>query len=141
MPKSYTSEMTDQEWEIIRPLIPAAKEGGRNRAVNIRKIVDAIFYVSKGGIQWRMLPKDFPPMGTVYGYFAQWKRDGAWEKIHDKLRQITRVIEGKESEPTAGSIESQSTRTTEEANNRGFDAGEKTREESGILSLIHWDYY
>ena len=128
MPKAYPSDMTDQEWEIIRSLIPAAKRGGRHRSVNIRKIVDAIFYVTRGGIQWAMLPKDFPPMSTVYWYFAQWKRDGTIEKIHDKLRQIVRVTENKEPEPTAGSIDSQSSKTTEEARrSKGFDAGKKNK--------------
>jgi len=106
-------------------LIPAAKKGGRHRSVNIRKVVDAIFYVNKGGIQWDMLPKDFPPKGTVYWYFSQWKKDGTLEKIHDKLRKIVRVTEGKEPEPTAGIIDSQSVKTSEEAKNRGFDAGGK----------------
>ena len=128
MPKSYPSDMTDQEWEIIRSLIPAAKRGGRHRSVNIRKIVDAIFYVTRGGIQWAMLPKDFPPMSTVYWYFAQWKRDGTIEKMHDKLRQIVRVTENKRPEPTAGSIDSQSSKTTEEARSiRGFDTGKKNK--------------
>jgi transposase len=126
MLKSYPSDMTDQEWEIIRPLIPAAKKGGRHRSVNIRKVVDAINYVVRGGIQWAMLPKDFPPVGTVYWYFSQWKRDGTIEKIHDKLRQIVRVTESKLPEPTAGIIDSQSAKTTEEARvNKGFDAGKK----------------
>src|SRR6266404_760284 len=128
MPKSYPSDMTDQEWEIIRSLIPAAKRGGRHRSVNIRKVVDAIFYVTRGGIQWAMLPKDFPPMSTVYWYFAQWKRDGTIEKIHDKLRKIVRITENKKPEPTAGSIDSQSSKTTEEARSiKGFDAGKKIK--------------
>ena len=128
MPKTYPSDMTDQEWEIIKPLIPAAKKGGRHRSVNIRKVMDAIFYVTRGGIQWEMLPKDFPPVGTVYWYFAQWKRDGTIEKIHDKLRKIVRVINNKKPEPTAGVIDSQSTKTTEEARTiKGFDAGKKNK--------------
>ena len=128
MPKSYPSDMTDQEWEIIAPLIPAAKRGGRHRSVNIRKIVDAIFYVVRGGIQWEMLPNDFPPKSTVYWYFAQWKKDGTLEKIHDKLRKITRIASEKKPEPTAGIIDSQSTKTTEEArSHKGFDAGKKNK--------------
>ena len=126
MPKTYPSDMTDQEWEIIRPLIPAAKKGGRKRTVNIRNVLDAIFYVTRGGIQWAMLPNNFPPMSTVYWYFAQWKRDGTIEKIHDKLRKIVRVTEEKEAEPTAGIIDSQSSKTTEEIRgNKGFDGGKK----------------
>ena len=128
MPKSYPSDMTDQEWEIISPLIPAAKKGGRKRTVNIRNVVDAIFYVVKGGIQWEMLPKDFPPKSTVYWYFAQWKKDGTIEKIHDKLRKITRVANERKPEPTAGIIDSQSIKTTEEArSHKGFDAGKKNK--------------
>ena len=128
MSKSYPSDMTDQEWEIIRPLIPAAKRGGRHRSVNIRKVVDAIFYVVRGGIQWEMLPNDFPPKSTVYWYFAQWKKDGTLEKIHDKLRKIIRITEEKKTEPTAGMIDSQSTKTTEEARSlKGFDAGKKNK--------------
>ena len=127
MPKSYPSDMTDQEWAIIEPLIPAAKQGGRHRSVDIRRVLDAIFYVTKGGIQWAMLPKDFPPVGTVYWYFAQWKRDGTLEKIHDRLRKIVRVIENKKPEPTAGVIDSQSVKTSEEAETRGFDAGKKNK--------------
>jgi putative transposase len=128
MPKSYPSDMTDQEWEIIKPLIPAAKKGGRRRSVDIRKILNAIFYINKGGIQWAMLPKDFPPMSTVYWYFARWKREGTIEKIHDKLRKIVRVTEAKKPEPTAGIIDSQSSKTTEEARSiKGFDAGKKNK--------------
>ena len=128
MPKSYPSDMTDHEWKIVEPLIPAAKHGGRKRTVNIRNVLNAIFYVTKGGIQWEMLPKDFPPMSTVYWYFAQWKRDGTIEKIHDKLRKIIRITENKKPEPTAGSIDSQSNKTTEEArSSKGFDAGKKNK--------------
>lgn len=127
MSKTYPTDTTDQEWEIISPLVPAAKKGGRKRSVNIRRVLDAIFYVTKGGIQWEMLPKDFPPSGTVYWYFAQWKKDGTFEKIHDKLRQIVRVTEDKEPEPTAGIIDSQSVKSTEEASTRGYDAGKKNK--------------
>jgi transposase len=129
MPNSYPSDMTDQEWEIIHPLIPAAKKGGRHRSVNIRKVMDAIFYVVKGGVQWRMLPKDFPSYGTVYWYFSQWKKDGTLEKIHDQLRKIVRVTEDKEPEPTAGIIDSQSVKSAEEAESRGYDAGKKNKRE------------
>ncbi len=99
MPQSYPMDMTESEWESIRRLIPAAKTGGRKRSINIRNVLDAIFYVTRGAIQWAMLPKDFPPVGTVYWYCAQWKRAGTIEKIHDKLRKIVRVTEDKKAEP------------------------------------------
>ena len=125
MPKSYPSDMTDEEWEVIRPLIPQAKKGGRPRSVQMCSILNAIFYVVKGGIQWRMLPKEFPPMGTVYWYFSLWKKDGTIEKIHDKLRKITRVTADKKPDATAGIIDSQSVKAAEEAEKPGYDAGKK----------------
>jgi len=130
MPKSYPSDLTDLEWQIIEPLVPKprTKKGGRPREVNIRKVLDAIFYVLKGGITWRMLPKDFPSSGTVYYYFRLWKNDGNIEKIHDKLRSIARVQADRKPRATVGIIDSQSVKATEEANEgKGYDAGKKNK--------------
>ncbi len=113
---NYDTDLTDNQWAIIEPLIPAAKtgkKGGRKREVNVREVVNAIFYLLKTGCPWRFLPKDFPPSGTVYTYFNNWKKDNTWKTIHNTLRDKVRVKAGKKKQPTAGIIDSQSVKTTE----------------------------
>jgi putative transposase len=111
--KAYDSDLTDKQWEIIAPLIPPAKPGGRKRTVNIREVISAIIYVLRSGCVWRLLPNDFPKWQAVYYYFSLWKKDGTWKKIHDEIRGQVRVKVGKKKEPTAGVIDSQSVKTTE----------------------------
>lgn len=124
---AYPSDLTDVEWEIIRKEVPKARRGGRKRSVNVREILNAIFYVLDNGTKWRSLPHDYPAWQTVYWYFAQWSSDGTIEKIHRKLRKITRVIAGKKPEETVAIIDSQSVKTTEDAHSNGFDAGKKNK--------------
>ena len=88
--KPYPSDLSDAEWLILKPLIPQAKRGGRIRRVNMREIVNAIYYVLRSGCAWRMLPHDFPPWQTVYGYFNTWRREGVWETMNDALRGCVR---------------------------------------------------
>ena len=109
--ESYPTDLTDKQWEIIAPLIPPAKPGGRERETDIREIINAIFYLLKSGCQWRMLPQDFPKWQTVYDYFRKWKKNGTWKKIHDKLRDKVRLKSGKKKQPTAGIIDSQTVKT------------------------------
>lgn len=109
--KSYETDVTDGQWAIIAPLIPKAKPGGRPREVDMREIINAIFYLLKSGCTWRMLPNDFPEWKIVYHYFSIWKKDGTWKKIHDKLRDKVRLKAGKKKQPTAGIIDSQSVKT------------------------------
>ena len=113
--KFYPSDLTDAQWKVIKPLLPAQKPRGRKRQVNLRQILNAIFYVLHTGCQWDYLPHDFPPQDTVYGYFRQWKNDGTWTQVHDALRGQVRVAAGKEATPSAGIVDSQSVKTTEEA--------------------------
>jgi putative transposase len=97
----------------LAPLIPVAKPGGRPRTTDMREVVNAIFYVLRGGCQWRMLPKEFPPHQTVYHYCWTWRRTGVWERRHDTLRGDLREASGRTREPSAGIIESQTVKTTE----------------------------
>lgn len=111
--KPYPSDLTDKQWIILEPLIPSPGKGGRKREVNIRDVIDGIFYILKSGCEWRMLPHDFPKWQLVYHYFSVWKDDGTWKRIHDALREKVRQKEGKKSEPSAGIIDSQSVKTTQ----------------------------
>ena len=126
-----SSSITDAQWSIIEPLLPAPGntrgKGGRSEKHPRRRVLDAIFYLVRGGIAWRQLPGEFPPAMTVYDTFRRWIRDGAWIRVHDALRDLVRVHEGRYPQPTAAIIDSQSLRgaDTVPRSSRGFDAGKK----------------
>ena len=113
--QKYSTDMTDRQWEILKPLMPKPKKGGRPRKVDIREVINAIFYITKTGCQWRLLPNDFPKWKTVYDYFRTWKLDGTWKSIHDQLRDKTRKKAERKKNPTAGIIDSQSVKTTKKS--------------------------
>lgn len=110
--EAYPSDLSDEEWEILEPYIPDAEPGGRPREHPMREILNAIFYVLKSGCQWRMLPHDFPPHGTVYHYFNEWRKDGTWERLNAALRGELREEMGRNREPSGAIADSQSVKTT-----------------------------
>ena len=121
----YTSDLTDAEWALIARKMPPRRRLGRPREVNLREIVQAIFYILSSGCQWRALPKEFPPYSTVQGYFYAWRDTGRWQEIVEALVRKARRKLGRKPRPTAAVIDSQTASTTEAGGPRGFDAGKR----------------
>jgi putative transposase len=122
----YPSDVTDEEWEILEPLIPGEKPEGRPQEIKRREIVNAILYVLRGGCPWRMIPHDLPRWFTAYWYFRRWKQQGIWEQVNAALRRELRVQMGREAEPSAAILDSQSIKTSSvRGDERGYDAGKK----------------
>jgi putative transposase len=125
---AYTTDLTDQQWSVIEPLLPKAKSGGRPRTTDLRRVVDAISYLVKTRCHWRMLPSDFPPWRTVYEYFVQWRSTGTLRKIQQLLTKKVRRSEGKKSLPTIAILDSQSVKTGKMVSeDKGFDGGKRVK--------------
>lgn len=123
----YESDLTDKEWRVIEPHLPAAKPKGRPRAWPMRDIVNGIFYVMRAGCPWRLVPSDLPPWETVYRWFAAWRDEGRFEAINHALVIVDRERVGRDASPTGAIIDSQSVKTTEAGGPRGYDAGKKIK--------------
>jgi len=138
MSQRYPTDLTDTEWMVLTPLIPAAKPGGRPRTTDMRVVVNAIFYVLRGGCQWRLLPKELPPYQTVYHYFRTWRCAGVWERMHDSLRGDLREASGRTQESSAGIIESQTVKTTEKGGAAALTAASASAAASAPSSSMSW---
>lgn len=134
----YPSDLTDAEWALVEPLIPPAKHGGRHREVNIREILNGIFYVLSTGCQWQALPKDLPPKSTAHNYFTLWDWDGTLERIHHALYVALREKEGREASPSAAVIDSQSAKAAQKGGRRSIRRGSTRARRSRAASATSW---
>jgi putative transposase len=132
MRAAYPSDLSDAEWDILKPLIPAARQDVRPRKYEMREIINGVRYLQRSGCAWRMLPHDFPPYRAVFYYFRQWRKDGTWERIHDALYRQLRLQIGRQAEASAGSVDSQSVKTTEKGGSRAMTGLSISRDANAI---------
>src|ERR1700732_1486848 len=123
----YDTDLTDAAWAWVAPVLPAARPGGRPRTTNLRAVLNAIFYLLRTGCQWRLLPREFPPCGTVYHYFQAWQNSGVWVHLHRVLYEQARRHAGRAACPSVVIMDGQSVKTTERGGARGFDAHKRVK--------------
>ena len=134
----YPSDLSDDEWRMIEPLIPPGKKGGGKRTVNLREVVNGLMYILSTGCQWRAIPKDLPPKSTVHNYFDLWTYDGTLDRIHHALYERCREQAGREASPSAAIIDSQSVKSAEKGGSRSTPAAMMRARRSKARSAISW---
>ena len=137
--KPYPGDLTDEQWALLAPLLPLAKPGGRPRSVDLREVANAMLYLLRTGCPWRSLPHDLPPWGTVWAYFRRWRDDGTLDLLHDALRARARTEAGRDPDPSAAILDSQSVETAEKGGRAATTPARRFRGASATLSSIPWD--
>ncbi len=137
--KPYPTDVTDEHWALLEPLLPPPKPGGRPRSVALREVVNALLYLVRTGCPWRSLPHDLPPWPTVWTYFRTWRNDGTLDQVHDQLRDQVRHVAGRDPHPSAAILDSQSVKTAEKGGRVATTLARRFRDANAILSSIPWD--
>jgi transposase len=132
---SYTTDLTEEEWQILKPLLPPVKSGGRPRKYPMREVLNGLQYVRRGGCAWRLMPHDLPPWQTAYQTFRAWRQDGTWLRIHDQLRDRVRTAMGRHPQPSAAIIDAQTVKTTEKGGATAMTVPKNSTAASAISSL------
>ncbi len=137
--KPYPSDLTGEQWALLAPLLPPAEPGGRPRSVDLREVANAMLYLLRTGCPWRSLPHDLPPWGTVWSYFRRWRDDGTLDRLHAALRDRARAEAGRDPDPSAAILDSQSVKTTEKGGRAASTLARRFRDASATLSSIPSD--